>query len=220
MAVLDPIIPKVLAARIIPRIDPALAAAYGFDGEKLTSAGLITCDLDDSLYTALDEATKQAPVKIVFARSLYAGSNYPSGPTSGEILGVMAAPDPDDVERGMQAAMTCLEQDAHFYAADEAGEMAFFPHVISSLGYYLSKESGISRGEPMAYLIATPLEAVYATDAALKAADVTLVKTFTPPTETNFAGAFLSGPLESCEAAAQAFAEAVVDIAAEPTRLL
>ncbi len=220
MAVLDPIIPKVLATRIIPRIDPALAEAYGFDGERLCSAGLITCDLDDSLYTALDEATKQAPVKIVFARSLYAGSSYASGPTSGEILGIMAAPDPDDVERGMMACITCLEQEAHFYAADEAGELAFFPHVISSLGYYLSKESGIPRGEPMAYLIATPLEAVYATDAALKAADVTLVKNFSPPTETNYAGAYLSGTLEACEAAAQAFAQAVVEIAGEPKRLL
>ena len=220
MAALDPIIPKVLATRIIPRIDPALAEAYGFDGERLCSVGLITCDQDDSLYTALDEATKQAPVKIVFARSLYAGAAHPSGPTSGEILGIMAAPDPQEVERGMRACITCLQQEAHFYAADEAGELAFFPHVISSLGYYLSKESGIPRGEPMAYLIATPLEAVYAVDAALKAAEVTLVKNFAPPTETNYAGAYLSGTLESCEAAAQAFAEAVVEIAAEPKRLL
>jgi len=220
MAVLDPIIPQVLATRIIPRIDPALAAAYGFDGDKLCSVGLITCDLDDALYTALDEATKQAPVKVVFARSLYAGSAHPSGPTSGEILGIMAAPDPDDMERGMQACITCLQQDAHFYAADAAGALTFFPHVISSLGYYLSKESGIPRGEPMAYLIATPLEAVVATDAALKAADVILVKNFAPPTETNYAGAYLSGALEACEAAAQAFAEAVVDIAADHKRLL
>ena len=84
MAVLDPIIPRVLATRIIPRIDPPLAEAYGFDGLALPSVGLITCDLDDALYTALDEATKQAPVEIVFARSLYAGSGFPSGPTSGE----------------------------------------------------------------------------------------------------------------------------------------
>ena len=49
MAVLDPIIPRVLATRIIPRIDPPLAEAYGFDGEALPSVGLITCDLDDAL---------------------------------------------------------------------------------------------------------------------------------------------------------------------------
>lgn len=220
MAVLDPVIPKVLATRIIPRVDPSLAKAYGFDGDSNPAVGLITCDLDDALYTALDEATKQAPVQIVFARSLYAGSGYPSGPTSGEILGVMVGADPDDVERGMQACISCLEREAHFYEADDAGTLTFFPHVISSLGHYLSAEAGLEPGESMAYLIATPLEAVYGVDAALKAAEVRLVKSFPPPTETNYAGAYLTGALESCEAAAQAFAEAVVEIAAVPNRLI
>jgi ethanolamine utilization protein EutL len=219
MAVLDPVIPKVLATRIIPRVEPSLASAYGFDGARLPSVGLITCDLDDALYTALDEATKQAPVEIVYARSLYAGSGYPSGQTSGEILGVMAGADPEDVARGMQACLTCLEDEAHFYSADAQGQTTFFPHVISSLGRYLSAEAGLSVGEPMAYLIATPLEAVFAVDAALKAAEVRLVKSFEPPTETNYAGAYLTGALEACEAAAQAFAAAVVEIVAEPTRL-
>jgi len=220
MAVLDPLIPKVLATRIIPRVDASLARAYGFDGEAMPAVGLITCDMDDALYAALDEATKQAPVEIVFARSLYAGSGFPSGPTSGEILGVMAGADPDDVERGMSACLQCLESEAHFYSADAGGSITFFPHVISSLGHYLSKEAGLKPGEPMAYLIATPLEAIFGVDAALKAADVRLVKSFPPPTETNYAGAYLTGKLEACEAAAQAFAGAVVDVAARPRRLL
>ena len=220
MAVLDPVIPKVLATRIIPRVDAALGAAYGFDGRSSPAVGLITCDLDDALYTALDEATKQAPVEIVFARSLYAGSGFPSGPTSGEILGVMAGADPDDVERGMSACIECLRSEAHFYSANDEDTLGFFPHVISSLGHYLSKEAGLAPGDAMAYLIATPLEALFGVDAALKAAQVRLVKSFPPPTETNYAGAYLTGTLESCEAAAQAFAAAVVDIASAPTRLL
>jgi ethanolamine utilization protein EutL len=210
----------VLATRLIPQIDPSLAAAYGFDGHALPAVGLITCDLDDALYAALDEATKQAPVEVVFARSLYAGSSFSSGPTSGEILGILAGADPEDVERGMSACLGCLEREAHFYSANADGTLNFFPHVISSLGHYLSREAGLSVGEPMAYLIATPLEAVYGVDAALKAADVRLVKSFPPPTETNYAGAYLTGTLEACEAAAQAFAAAVVDIASQPRRLV
>ena len=216
MAVLDPVIPKVLATRIIPQVDPALAAAYGFDGGALPSVALITCDQDDALYAALDEATKQARVEVVYARSFYAGSGHASGPTSGEILGVLAAADPDEAERGLAACISCLEHDAHFYSANADGSHTFFPHVISSLGHYLSKEAGLAVGEPMAYLIATPLEAVYGVDAALKAAAVRLVKSFAPPTETNFAGAYLTGPLEACEAAAKAFAAAVVEIAGQP----
>jgi ethanolamine utilization protein EutL len=70
----------------------------------------------------------------------------------------------------------------------------------------------------MAYLVAPPMEASIAIDAALKAADVRAVKLMPPPTETNFAAAWLTGSLDDCEAAAMAFAQAVVDVAANPSR--
>ena len=44
-------------------------------------------------------------------------------------------------------------------------------------------------------------------DAALKAATVRVVRITTPPTETNFACAWLTGDLDACEAAAVAYAE-------------
>lgn len=50
----------------------------------------------------------------------------------------------------------------------------------------------------------------------IKAADVRAVKIVTPPTETNFACAWLAGSLDACEAAAVAYAEAVVNVAAAP----
>ena len=68
----------------------------------------------------------------------------------------------------------------------------------------------------MAYLVAPPMEATIGLDAALKAADVRQVRVFTPPTETNFAAAWLTGSLYDCEAAAVAFAHAVVDVGARP----
>ena len=42
------------------------------------------------------------------------------------------------------------------------------------------------------------------------------VKVFPPPTETNFAAAWLTGSLPACQAAAEAYAEAVVRVAADP----
>ena len=71
----------------------------------------------------------------------------------------------------------------------------------------------------MAYLVAPPMEATLAMDAALKAADVRTIKLFTPPTETNYAAAWLHGDLNACQAAAEAFAEAVVEVVRWPTRL-
>jgi ethanolamine utilization protein EutL len=90
--------------------------------------------------------------------------------------------------------------------------------VISSLGEYLSREAGLPAGAAMAYLVAPPLEATLGLDAALKAADVRAVRITPPPTEINFACAWLTGSLYACEAAATAYAAAVVDVALAPKR--
>ena len=218
--ILEPIVPTVLSVRRLPNADESLVRAYGGDPEKHRSLGLVTCDQDDAMYVALDEATKHAPVDVVFARSFYAGAAHASGRLSGEILGVLAGAEPQAVEDGLAALLRCLAHDACFYDADGKRTVTVFPHVISALGNYLSKEAGLAPGEPMAYLVAPPIEATIGLDAALKAAAVKAVKVTPPPTETNFACAWLtgvrSGDLAACEAAAEAFAAAVVAVAASP----
>ena len=216
--ILEPILPTVLSVRRLPNADPALVRAYGGDPERHRALGLVTCDQDDPTYVALDEATKHAQVDVIFAKSFYAGAAHASGRLSGEILGVLAAAEPEAIEHALEALVRCLAHDACFYDADGKGTVTVFPHVIASLGEYLSREAGLPPGEPMAYLVAPPLEASIALDAALKAADVRAVKVMTPPTETNFAAAWLTGTLDECEAAAVAYAAAVVDVAAAPKR--
>jgi Ethanolamine utilization protein len=209
--VIEPIKPKVLAVRLIPNVAADLA-------EKLTlqpyqrSIGMITCTIDDATYTALDEATKKAEVDVVYAKSFYAGSAHASGPRSGEILGILAGPTPAEVRAGVDACVDCLENEAFFYTCD-GGETAWYPHTISRTGSYLSKIADIPAGDPLAYLIAPPLEAVYGIDAALKAAEVTMQVFYGPPTETNFGGALLTGSQSACRAACEAFQRAVVDVA-------
>jgi ethanolamine utilization protein EutL len=217
---LEPITPKVLSVRRLPRADPAMVRAYGGDPDKHVALGLVTVDQDDPTYVALDEATKHAPIDVIFAKSFYAGAAHASGRLSGEILGVIGAADPESIDAGLAALVRCLEHDACFYAADAKATVTVFPHVISSLGEYLAREAGLSPGEPMAYLVAPPIEASIALDAALKAADVRAVRVMTPPTETNFAAAWLTGTLEACEAAATAYAAAVVAVAAAPKSIL
>ena len=212
---LAPVRPRILATQFIPNVSPGLHKAYGL-GPSHTAAALITADQDDALYVALDEATKHAPVEVVFGRSLFAGSNHSPGPLAGECLGILAGASPDDVREGLAACIRCLEQDACFYTADESGKLLIFPHVVSSIGSYLAKEADLPEGSSIAYLIAPPIEAVIGLDAALKAATVTLQKSFLPPTNTNFGGGYLTGPLEECEAAAQAFARAVIEVARAP----
>lgn len=216
--ILEPITPTVLSVRRLPNADPAMIRAYGGDPSKHTSLGLVTVDQDDPTYVALDEATKHASVDVIFAKSFYAGAAHSSGRLSGEILGVLAAAEPESIERALEVLLQCLQHDACFYDADGKRTVTVFPHVIASLGEYLSKEAGLAPGDPMAYLVAPPMEASIALDAALKAADVRAVRVMTPPTETNFAAAWLTGTLDECEAAAMAYASAVVDVAASPRR--
>lgn len=210
--ILDRIVPRVLSVRRLPGADPALLTAYGADPARHAALGLVTVDQDDPTYVALDEATKNASVDVVFARSFYAGSAHASGALSGEILGVIAGADMADVDAGLQALVRCLEHDACFYTANDAGTITVFPHVIASLGRYLSALAGLQPGDPMAYLVAPPMEHTIALDAALKAADVRAAKIFPPPSETNFAAAWLAGDLTECQAAAEAYAAAVVEV--------
>jgi ethanolamine utilization protein EutL len=212
---LHPIKAKVLAVRMIPNVDAALAEQFQLKpGHR--SLGLITTTIDDVGYTALDEATKRAEVDVVYARSFYAGAAHASGPLSGEFIGIIAGPNPDEVESGIEAAQNTIEHDAYFEALNEEGTHALYAHVVARTGSYLSKVAGIGEGEPLAYLIAPPLEAMYGLDAALKAADVRLAAFYGPPSETNFGGGLLTGSQSACQAAAAAFRDSIIRVARQP----
>ncbi|MFD0826070.1 ethanolamine utilization microcompartment protein EutL [Neobacillus sp. M.A.Huq-85] len=206
---------EILAVRIIPNVDPALAAQFQLKPHQ-RSLAIFTSTIDDVGYTALDEATKRADVDVVYARSFYAGSGHASGPLSGEMIGVLAGPSPDEVKSGIDAVIQTAENDAYFEALNDEKSHALYAHVVARTGSYLSAEAGINQGEALAYLIAPPLEAVYGIDAALKAADVELVKFFGPPSETNFGGGLLTGSQSACQAAADAFRDVIIEIARNP----
>lgn len=217
MAVLDPIKANVLAIRLIPNVDRGFAEKMSLR-ENERSIGFLTADIDDATYTAIDEATKQADVRVAYAKSFYAGSGHASGPLSGEIIAILAGPDPAEVRAGLNAALTYIRDEAYFYSANDNNTIAFFPHLISRTGTYLSETAGVPVGTPMAYLIAPPLEATLGIDAALKAANVTMRVWFNPPSETNFSGALLTGDQAACRAACRAFQEAVLDVARNPLK--
>jgi ethanolamine utilization protein EutL len=215
MGVLDPITARALAARLIPRVSPGYAATLGLKAGQV-SLGLLTADNDDALYVAIDEATKMAEVEVVYAHSFYAGARHSSGTFSGEIIAMLAGPDPAEVRSGLDAALRYLETRALWYSAAPDDGVAFFPHVVPQIGAYLAKVSGLALKSPIAYLVAPPLEGCLALDAALKAAAVEIAAYTAPPSETNFMGAILSGEESACEAAALAFQETVLDVAAHP----
>ncbi|WP_339147474.1 MULTISPECIES: ethanolamine utilization microcompartment protein EutL [unclassified Sutcliffiella] len=206
---------EILSVRVIPNVDRELAESFQLEPHH-RSLAIFTSTVDDVGYTALDEATKRADVEVVYAKSFYAGAGHSSGPLSGEMIGILAGPNPDEVKSGMDAIIQTAASDAFFEALDDNKAHAIYAHVVARTGSYLSREAGIAQGEPLAYLIAPPLEAVYGLDAALKAADVKLVKFFGPPSETNFGGGLLTGSQSACQAAAEAFRDAILSIAQQP----
>jgi ethanolamine utilization protein EutL len=180
------------------------------------SLAIITTDCDDVTYTALDEATKKADVKVVYAKSFYAGAANANTKLAGEIIGILAGPNPAEVRAGLEACVDTVENVAHFISANDDDSIPYYAHCISRTGSYLSAGAGIQEGEALAYLIAPPLEAMYAVDAALKAADVRMCVLYAPPSETNFGGALLTGSQSACKSACDAFAAAVESVADQP----
>ena len=209
---------KVLSVRLIPRVDAALKQRLNLD-DSVHSIGLITCDSDDVGYTALDEATKKASVSVCYAQSMYAGAANANTALAGEFLGILAGPTPDEVESGLRAARQMIEHDASFYSANADDTVVYYAHCISRTGTYLSAQCGIPAGSPLAYLIAPPLESIYALDKAMKAAQVEMKEFYGPPSPTNFGGALLTGSQSDCRAACEAFAAAVREVAEHPNEI-
>ena len=202
---------NVLAVRYLNNCAPALLKAMGAS-EELPSLGILTTDCDDATYIALDEATKAAEVEVIYGGSFYAGAANASTPHAGEVIGILGAKTPGAVRSGMERALEVLKK----IGFENVKGVPCLAYTVSSAGTFLSKEAGVKEGAALAYLIAPPLESMYAMDAALKAGNVELQKLYLPPTATNFGGGLLSGTQSACKMAAEAFLQTVEEVAGRP----
>lgn len=211
----DKLRPNVLGIRLLSNVSQGLSEKLALSSRH-KSIGLITADMDDVTYTALDEATKDADVEVVYAKSMYAGAANASTKLAGEVIGIIAGPSPAEVRSGLNSILNFMENGGYFVSANADDSIVYYAHTVSRTGSYLSKVAGVAEGEALAYLIAPPLEAIYGLDAAMKAADVELMEFYGPPSETNFGGGLLTGSQSACHAACVAFAEAVKAVADNP----
>ena len=202
---------RVLAVRYLANASPALCAGLGAPA-GYPSLAMLTTDCDDATYIALDAATKAADAAVCYARSFYAGSANASTPNAGEVIGILAARTPGDARSAMEAALGQLQR----VGFEDLDGVPCLAHTVSSVGSFLASEAGIPIGSALAYLIAPPLEAMYALDEAMKAADVRLCRLYAPPSETNFGGGLLTGTQSACQAACDAFMQRVRQVAQHP----
>lgn len=189
-----PVPVRVLCARTIANVSPGLSRALSLDPGQ-NSIALLATDCDDVTYLALDEATKAANVSVVYGRSLYAGAGNAPTPLTAR----SSACSPADARRRPQrpCRRAGLPAERPRFRETENG-VFYLAHCAARTGTYLSRVAHIPAGQPLAYLIAPPVPALLGLDAALKAAGVELAEFYAPPTETNFAGALLTGTRSAC----------------------
>ena len=137
---------KVLATRTIANVSETLAKKLGLP-RQYRSIGLITADSDDMTYCALDEATKAAAVEVVYGKSLYAGAANASTALAGEVIGILAGPNPAEVQSGLRACVDFMNSGAGFRSANQDDSIIYFAHTVSRTGTYLSKVAGVREGD-------------------------------------------------------------------------
>ncbi|MCL1879210.1 MAG: ethanolamine utilization microcompartment protein EutL [Actinomycetia bacterium] len=205
--------------KIIPSVDSGLAEQLKLN-EQQRSLALLTASIDDITFVAVDEATKKADVTVVYCESTFSALNDDYAKLSGEAIAVLAGPNPAEVKAGLEAAVEHVRNGSCYVNANDAGDSIYMAHTISASGSYLAKICNVSTGTPMAYCMAPPVEMLFALDAALKAADVEIAAYFNPPLNTtNISGAIMVGSQSACKAACDAFADACIYVANNPTEL-
>ena len=206
----------VLSARIIPQVQKELAESLKLrDDQK--SLLVFTSDADDIAYISIDEATKMSDVEVVYGESTWAGSANMNTDLAGDAILMLAGPDPAEVKTALETIEGVHNgDDVHFIDVSdhEDGCLIYLTYCIARTGSYLSKLYGIEEGEPMAYCVAPPMENVYAADLAGKAANVRLIDLEVGPSPTNFGAAFFTGSQSACQAACNAYAQAVEEVSA------
>ncbi|MCD8019242.1 MAG: ethanolamine utilization microcompartment protein EutL [Clostridiales bacterium] len=180
------------------------------------SVGFISCDNEDVMWLALDDATKRAKILAVYAETVYGGVEYSWSKFGGEITAIISGENVSDVRNGLFYMKEFIENKAEIYMLNEEGTLGYYADCIPRAGKYYQRTLGIPEGQAIAYLVSTPVESTYAFDKALKASNTRIAELFRPPSRVNTGGGIVTGTESACRAAVKAFAEAVEYCAFHP----
>lgn len=212
----DKIKGHILSARIISQVTKEVAKKLNLREDQKCLL-IFSGDADDIAYISADYATKMCDVEVIHGESMYAGAANANTKSAGDVIIVMAGPNPSEMQNAYNYIRQMHEGDeVCFISANEEDSIVYLAYCISRTGSYLSTINEIEEGDSLAYCVAPPVEGMYAMDKAAKAANVKLVNFYAPPTHTNFTGAMFTGSQSACAAACKAYAEAVISVADWP----
>lgn len=204
--------------KVIPNVNSRYRMLWDFPRDH-QSIGLISCDIEDVMDFALDDASRKARIHVIHVETVYGGADYSWSRFGGEITAVISGPRVEDVRSGLMYIRDHIEHKCGSYVIDDDESMAFYVECLPRIGRYYQAHYGLPEGIALAKLVASPVEATYGLDRALKASNTKLVELYDAPSRVNTGGALLCGSEAACRAAVEAFAEAVQYCYAHPMSL-
>lgn len=212
---ITPLKVNLISQKLISNASPEYAKTVGLP-EGHRSCAFFSVDVDDAAYLALDYATKNAKIQVIRAETFYGGNMASWSKYGGAVYALFSGPTVQDVRSGLSYVNDFINNHTEFYCFDNDPGTAFYAHTVARSGKFFETFAGIKPGNSYAYLVGGPIEANFAIDQALKAANTTVARYWAPPSHANSSGAVLTGTESACVAATKAFIHALGDCIAAP----
>lgn len=209
---------RVTMMKVIPQVNERYRKLWDFPDDH-QSIGLISCDVEDVMHFALDDASRKARIHVVHVETVYGGADYSWSRFGGEIIAVISGPRVEDVRSGLMYIREYIETKCGSYVIDDDASMSYYVDCLPRIGLYNQRRYGLPEETALALLVASPVEWAYGFDKALKASNTKVVEVASVPSRVNTGGVVLSGTESACRAAVAAFAEAVQYCYAHPMSL-
>lgn len=201
--------------KLIPNVNLQYRQEWKLPDEH-ESAGLVSCDNEDVLILALDDATKKDQIKVAHVQKAYVGGNRLLGEFTDACTAIISGPRVQDVRSALSHICDYVERKCAHYSTGPAPSVNWYADWVPRAGKYMQERLGISEDTAYCYLYSTPMESTYALDAAMKASNTSLAEVSDIVTRDNRIGAILTGSESACRAAVEAYSNAIERFAKSP----
>lgn len=212
---ISPLEVHLISQKLIANVSPEYAKTIGLPAGH-RSCAFFSVDVDDAAYLALDYATKNANIQVNRAETFYGGNMASWSRYGGAVYAMFSGLTVQDVRSGLSYVNDFIKNQTELYCFNNDPGLAFYAHSVARSGKFFETFCKIKPGSSYAYLVGGPIETNYALDQALKAANTTVARYWSPPSHANSSGAVLTGTESACRAATKAFIQALSECVQAP----
>jgi len=204
--------------KIIANVSPEFRKEWKLP-EDHESVGLVSCDNEDVMFLALDDATKKARIRVMHAQTVWVGKENDWGKFQDANTAMISGPRVQDVKSGLSHIREYIERKCSHYQSDINPGISWYADWVPRVGPYMQDRLGIPEGSSYCYLYGPPIESTYAIDAAMKAGNTRLARTSDIITRDNKIGVILYGSESACKSAVSTYNNVIERCAARPLDL-